>query len=210
MGKVTPFIEKKPSSLRYYQEGVPEVDLGAWRLRVTGLVETEVALSMDDLRALPSIYQHRRNVCVCLWTIKRHWEGLLLKDVLALAGVDWTDPTLYMRQLSHGTARGGYDSTVNLQSAVERGAMLAYDVDGGPLPAEQGFPLRFLDFGLYLYKCVKAVSVLEITRTNALGHWEEYAGYDLDGTIQPKRYYAVDLQRKFYFDGYGEVADSDV
>jgi DMSO/TMAO reductase YedYZ molybdopterin-dependent catalytic subunit len=88
--------------------------------------------------------------------------------------------------------------------------MLAYKVDGITLPLENGYPIRFIDFGLYLYKCVKALRQLEITKENKIGFWEEYAGYSLDGTIQPKRYYAVDLQKKFYFDGYGEVMDSDI
>jgi hypothetical protein len=45
---------------------------------------------------------------------------------------------------------------------------------------------------------------------NNLVHWENHAGYDVDGTVQPKRYYAVDLHKKFYFDGSGEVLDHDI
>ncbi|KND57704.1 Sulfite oxidase [Candidatus Burkholderia verschuerenii] len=206
----TPYFEKKPSSLRYFQEGPAPIDVDSWRLTICGEVSREIALSYDDLLSLPTTSAHRRNVCVCLWSIKRYWEGVLLRDVLALAGVEVEDPALYIRQLSHGTEKGVYDSTVHLKSAIEHDALLALRVDGEQLPLENGFPLRFIDFGLYLYKCVKALGRIEVTRENKIGFWEDYAGYSLDGTIQPKRYYAVDLQKKFYFDGVGEVLDSDL
>lgn len=206
----TPFIEKKPSSLRYFQEGVTPINIDEWRLIVDGEVASPLSLTYKDLLALPSVYYHRRNVCVCLWSIKRHWDGVLLKDILSLAGVDVKDPGLYIKQFSHGTEKGNYDSTVNLATAVERNAILAYKVDGDFLPLENGYPLRFIDFGLYLYKCVKALSRIEITRDNSIGFWEAYAGYGIDGTIKPKKYYAIDLQKKFYFDGSGEVQDGDL
>lgn len=206
----TPFLEKKPNSLRYFQEGPVPIDPGQWRLDVMGLVAQPLSLDLATIRALPAAHQHRRTVCVCLWTIKRHWSGVLLRDVLELGGVDLTDPTLYLRQLSNGTDKGHYDSTIHLQSAIARDAILADDVDGAPLALETGFPLRLIDFGLFNYKCVKALRSLEVTRVNELGYWEKHSGYDLDGTIQAKKYYAVDLQRKVWFGGTGEVKDADI
>jgi DMSO/TMAO reductase YedYZ molybdopterin-dependent catalytic subunit len=210
INKKTPYIEKKPSSLRYFQEGLASIDIKKWRLLITGEVSREICLTYNEILDLPSVYYNRRNVCVCLWSIKRHWEGVLLKDVLALADVDIDNPGLYLRQHSQGTDKGIYDSTIHLKSAIERNSILAYKVDGMDLPLENGYPIRFVDFGLYLYKCVKALKKIEITRENKIGFWEDYAGYDIDGTIRPKKYYAVDLQRKFYFDGLGEVKDVDI
>lgn len=208
--KKTPNIEKKPSSLRYYQEGVPKVDLSTFRLKVTGQVEREIELSYSDLQKLTQVYCHRRVVCVCLWSIKRHWEGVLLEDVLRLAGVDLNNSRLHLKQLSIGTDKGIYDSTIHMRSAVERGAVLALTVDEQPLSLESGFPIRLIDFALYSYKCVKGLAELHVTQDNQLGYWEGLAGYDLNGIVQPKKYYAVDLHQKFYFDGQGEVFDADI
>ena len=102
LNRKTPFLEKKPSSLRYFQEGPAPIDPVQWRLDVMGLVAHPLSLDLAAIRALPAAFHHRRTVCVCLWTIKRHWFGVLLRDVLALAGVDLTDPSLYLRQLSNG------------------------------------------------------------------------------------------------------------
>lgn len=210
MDKTTPNICKKPSSLRYYQEGLPDVDIDDFFLKVTGKVGNPLTLSFQEIMNMKSIYFHRRTVCVCLWSIKRHWEGILLRDILELAGVDISDGSLYIKQVSIGTEKGVYDSTIHLKTAIERNALIAYKVDNQFLPVENGFPLRLIDFGLYLYKCVKGLSELQITSINELGYWEKLAGYSIDGTILPKKYFAVDLEKKFFFDGRGEIKDSDI
>lgn len=208
--RTTPHLRKKPSSLRYFQEGPAPIDLEHWRLDVHGEVRSPLSLTLDNIRELGGEYHHRRTVCVCLWTIKRHWFGVPLRSVLEAAGVDLKDDGLYLLQLSNGTEKGRYDSTIHMRSAIERNAILAFEADGAPLTLETGYPLRLIDFGLYQYKCVKALREIVVTRKNELGYWEAYAGYELDGTVQPKKYYAVDLQRKVWFGGTGEVSDSDI
>jgi DMSO/TMAO reductase YedYZ molybdopterin-dependent catalytic subunit len=202
----TPFIEKKPSSLRYYQEGVPEVDAEEWHLTIKCADAQDICLSMGDLLKLPQVTQHRRMVCVCNWSIKRHWRGVLLADLLAFVGI--SAPSSYLKQTSIGTKNlGKYESWINLPLAISRNALLAHSVDGEPLPLEQGFPLRLLHFGLYGYKNLKGLSELELTEKCELGHWERLAGYALDGTVRPKRYWAVDKRSHMYTDIPGEVTE---
>lgn len=205
---LTPNIEKKPSSLRYYQEGVPSVDLADWQLHIQAGGRA-LALNYQDLLQLPQTTQHRRLVCVCNWTIKRYWSGVLLKDALAATGVDLKKlDGLYLKQISVGTPeKGVYESWIDLAGAVARDAILARSVDGAPLPPEQGYPLRLIDFGLYAYKNVKGLTRLEITPAAQLGHWEELAGYSLDGTVKPKRYYSVDLRKHMFTTHNGEVTE---
>lgn len=208
--RFTPFLEKKPSSLRYFQEGPAPIDLASWRLDVFGEVNTPCSFDLDTLRGMQAAHHHRRTVCVCLWTIKRNWYGVQLRDVLDVVGVNSGDEGLYLKQRSNGTEKGIYETTIHMKSALDRNAILAWQADDSPLTLETGFPLRLIDFGLFNYKCVKALRSIEVTRENALGHWEAHSGYDLDGTVQPKKYYAVDLQRKVWFGGTGEVMDNDI
>src|SRR5712692_9152580 len=137
----TPRIVKKPSSLRYYQDGPPAaVDVTTWRLAVDGLVPTVLELSYQDLLALPQITENRRTVCVCNWSIRRTWTGVLLEDVLRRAGVD-ANSGLFLKQVSIGTPeKGKYDSTIRLDDAVKRRAMIAHSVDGEALSLAQGYP----------------------------------------------------------------------
>lgn len=199
----------KPSSLRYYQDGPPEdVDLDAWRLDVADDFTGErVSLSYQDLGRLPTESVTRRMVCVCNWSIRQTWTGILVEDVLQLigrrSGVD-----AFLRQTSIGTpSKGSYSSTIPLQGSLERRALLVTAIDGEQLTLERGSPIRLMDFGLYGYKCVKGLARLEVTSEYNLGEWEQRAGYPIDGTIQPKRYWACDLRQSLYTANVGEITD---
>jgi len=205
-GLLTPNLHKKPSSLRYYQDGPPkDVDLMQWKLSVEGLTGNQLTFNYDGIRNLPSVEESRRMVCVCNWSIRRTWKGVLLSTLMEMAGVN--DPEkLYLKQISIGTPeKGVYEATIPLADAMSRRALLIYDVDGEPLGLEQWFPLRLLDFGLYGYKSVKGLARLQVTDRYELGEWERRAGYDIDGTIRPKKYWGVDLGTWCYVAQPGEV-----
>ncbi len=205
---ITPNLHRKPNSLRYYQDGPPKsVDINIWHLSLTGLVQNELTLSYSDILALPQVEENRRMVCVCNWSIRRTWAGVLLSTVIEMAGVR-NPENLYLKQTSIGTPeKGVYQSTIALGDALSRRALLVYSVDGETLPIVQGYPLRLIDFGLYGYKNVKGLSKLEVTDQFELGEWENRAGYDLDGTIRPKKYWIVDLAKWRFVDKLGEVTD---
>lgn len=201
----TPYLEQKPSSLRYYQDGPPQhVDLDRWQLLIGGLIARELKLTYSDLLAMPQVEESRRMVCVCNWSIRRTWKGVLLASVLQEAGLSCF-AGLYLKQTSIGTReKGAYQATIPLADAIRRRSLLIHSVDGERLPIEQGFPLRLLDFGLYGYKSVKGLSRLEITREFQLGEWESRAGYDIDGTIRPKKYWGVDVRKWIFVQEPGE------
>lgn len=200
---------KKPSSLRYYQDGPPAfVDIDTWSLAITGGGGVDRVLSFADLNQVPWLTESRRYVCVCNWSVRELWGGYLLADVLRLAGWDGTTEGLYLKQTSIGTPeKGVYQSTIPLGDAVTRRAILAAHIDGEPLPIERGYPLRLLDFGLYGYKSVKGLAQLEVTTIFELGAWEKKAGYALDGQIMPKRYRICDLDRHEFLSRPGEVTE---
>lgn len=200
---------RKPSSLRYYQDGPPTyVDVDQWTLTISGQAGVDAVLRFDDLRQVPWLTESRRYVCVCNWSIRELWGGYLLSDVLRLAG--WTGDTdgLYLKQTSIGTPeKGVYESTIPLGDSVRRRALLATEINNAPLSLERGYPLRLLDFGLYAYKSVKGLATLEITTSFELGKWEKKAGYALEGQIQPKRYRMCDLDRHEFLVQPGEVTE---
>jgi DMSO/TMAO reductase YedYZ molybdopterin-dependent catalytic subunit len=204
----TPNLHRKPSSLRYYQDGPPEfVNINTWKLSLTGLVKQELSLTYSDILSLPQVEESRRMVCVCNWSIRRTWKGVLLSTIVEMAEVPELEG-LYLKQTSIGTKeKGVYQATISLNEAIRRRAFLIHSVDGEPLPLEQGYPLRLIDFGLYGYKNVKGLSNLEITGTYELGEWEKRAGYDLDGTIRTKKYWIVDLGKWQFKDKPGEITD---
>jgi DMSO/TMAO reductase YedYZ molybdopterin-dependent catalytic subunit len=198
---------RKPASSIYYQEGPPdESDLLDYRLVVKGAWGSR-DFSLDELRAFPRVDFDRRSVCVCNWTIRHEYSGVLLEVVLKEAGMPRGDGE-YLKQTSIGTKeKGTYESTVPLGDALRRRALLCYEIDREPLTMMRGFPLRFIDFGLYNYKCVKGLASLEITGDYVLGEWEARAGYPIDGTVRPKKYWVCDLQKSVYVPNEGEVTE---
>lgn len=204
----TPNLDRKPSSLRYYQEGPPKsLDLDTWRLSVTGLVERDLIFTYQDLLEMPQVEMSRRMVCVCNWSIRRTWKGVLLLNIMEMAGVSQPEK-YYLKQTSMGTKeKGVYETTIPLGEALSRSALIVHSVDGEPLPLEQGYPLRLIDFGLYGYKNVKGLAKLEVTNDYEIGEWERRAGYDINGTVRPKKYWIVDLKKWGFIKRPGEVME---
>lgn len=204
----TPNLDRKPSSLRYYQEGPPKsIDLDTWRLSVTGLVEKELTFTYQDLLEMPQVEESRRMVCVCNWSIRRPWQGILLSSVIEMAGVS-NPKKYYLKQTSIGTKeKGVYESTIPLGDALSRRTLIVHTVDGEPLPMEQGYPLRLFDFGLYGYKNVKGLTQLEVTEEYQIGEWERRAGYDINGIVRPKKYWIADLKKWGFIEKTGEVTE---
>ncbi|EGQ9098844.1 TPA: molybdopterin-dependent oxidoreductase [Vibrio alginolyticus] len=209
----TPHIEKKPSSLRYYQEGPPEsldaIDMSTWTLKVFLPYESSpIQITFEELQNIATITENRRVVCVCNWSIRRNWTGILLEDLFDYLGINPSKYRCYnLKQLSLGTAKGVYDSTIELSNAFENRAMIIWAIDGAALSLEEGYPIRLVDFSLYRYKGVKCLSELHITDELEQGYWEGKAGYCKTGKIKPKRYRIVDLQEHRFIDGTGEVTE---
>jgi DMSO/TMAO reductase YedYZ molybdopterin-dependent catalytic subunit len=203
---ITPNLHRKPSSLRYYQDGPPEaIDIQNWQLQIIGLIPKECTFSYKELLQLPQVEESRRMVCVCNWSIRRTWRGILLSDIIELIGLRNFD-SLFLKQTSVGTPeKGTYQATIPLEDAISRRALLVHSVDGEPLPLEQGYPVRLLDFGLYGYKNVKGLSTIEVTDKYELGEWEKRSGYDLNGVIRVKKYWMVDLSAWKFVEQTGEV-----
>lgn len=198
---------RRPSSFRYYRDGPPDVvHLGKWRLRITGAGVTEEVLDYEALKAFPHVIQDRRMVCVCNWSVRHRWGGVLLSTLLAEVGWNPDRSGAFLRQTSLGTMeKGTYSSTVRIIPAIERDALLVDTVDDRPLPLERGFPLRLVDFALYGYKGVKGLTSLDVTDRFDRGYWEDRYGYDKEGLIRPKRYRACDLGHMILAETPGEI-----
>src|SRR5690349_13954729 len=105
---------RKPSSLRYYQDGPPErVDLATWRLRVINLKGAVREFAMDDLMRLPQVRESRRLVCVCNWSLRQVFSGIRLGDLVPGNYERDSTPRLFLRQTSQGSpTKGKYCATV--------------------------------------------------------------------------------------------------
>jgi DMSO/TMAO reductase YedYZ molybdopterin-dependent catalytic subunit len=157
---------------------MPTFDRATWRLDVGGLVEKPVSLTYAHLRALPRVEQVSTFHCVTGWTVKNvHWGGVRLKDVF-----DLVRPVPSAGALQLVSAEKPYVDYLTMQQALLHDVMLAYEMDGKPLPREHGAPLRLIIPEMYGYKNVKWLESINLVAKPEDGYWEQL-GYDRDAWV---------------------------
>jgi DMSO/TMAO reductase YedYZ molybdopterin-dependent catalytic subunit len=150
-------------------------DLSGWSLRVFGQVERELALSWDDLLALPQTDVTADIHCVTKWSkLDTPWRGVRVAELLERAGVRAEGTHL----LAH--AEHGYTANVPLADVLADDALVAHRYRGEPLEPEHGYPARLLVPRLYFWKSAKWLRGLEVTAWDQPGFWEQN-GYHLYG-----------------------------
>lgn len=163
-----------------------------WRLELSGLVERPLSLSRDQLIAMPSRTQITRHDCVEGWSCIAKWTGVPLSLVLGEAKVKTAARYVVFhcldtieRSLS-GDVK--YYGSIDLVDAYHPQTILAYGLNGRPLPVENGAPLRVRVERQLGYKMPKYIHRIELVDSLAPiglgrgGYWED-RGYDWFGGI---------------------------
>lgn len=151
---------------------VPQVSKDSWSLKIGGMVDNPIEITFDDLLARPQIERYITLSCVSNpvgggYIGNALWQGVLLKDVLDEAGVRDGATQIVSRSVDGWTA--GTPTEVVMDG---RDALLAIGMNGEPLPARNGYPVRMVVPGLYGYvSATKWVTEIELTR------WEDYDAY---------------------------------
>jgi DMSO/TMAO reductase YedYZ molybdopterin-dependent catalytic subunit len=154
---------------------VPRYEPGTWNLVINGLVEREISLSLDELKALPAATLTTDIHCVTKWSkFDTVWTGVKVTKLFALAGV--------RQEATHVLAHAEYGYTANLPLAdiVRDESMVVYAFDGGDIEPIHGGPVRLLVPHLYFWKSPKWLRGLELRADDTPGFWEQN-GYHMYG-----------------------------
>ncbi|HUJ22124.1 MAG TPA: sulfite oxidase [Bryobacteraceae bacterium] len=158
----------------------PKVDPAQWRLRIEGEVATPMTLSLADLRQFPraelvSVLECAGNgrgfyqpaVAGLQWTHgavgNARWSGIRLADVLKKAGPNASAKEVLLNgaDVPLGTMPD-FVRTIPLEKAVHRDTLLAFEMNGEPLNASHGFPLRVVAPGWAGDNWVKWLTNVEV------------------------------------------------
>lgn len=176
----------------------PEVDAEAYRLRVSGLVERPLRLSMDDIRtgfprrtvvATLHCAGNRRRELMEIRPIRDEvpweegavgtavWKGAPLRDVLLAAGPEISAGHVAFTGLDEVAEEGGagFGSSVPLQKAMEGEVLLAYEMNGAPLPVLHGAPLRVVVPGYVGARSVKWLADVRLQAEPSASHGQARA-----------------------------------
>jgi hypothetical protein len=151
---------------------VPRVDASRWRLRIAGLVDAPFELGYDELLALEGVEEVVTLQCVSNevggdLVGNAVWQGVPLRELLTRAGVRPEAEQVFSRSVDGWTCGFPIDALED-----DRTALVAYAMNGEPLPAAHGFPARLVVSGLYGYvSATKWLEQIELTR------WEGTDGY---------------------------------
>jgi DMSO/TMAO reductase YedYZ molybdopterin-dependent catalytic subunit len=145
----------------------PTINEAQWKLKIKGLVEKPLELTLDELRAYEPMHQFITLACISnpvggdlIGTTR--WTGVSLQRLLPNWHIKPEATHLKIR------AADGFYEVVALETIKsDEQVMLAYEWDGVPLLAEHGFPLRIYVPNTYGMKLPKWIESIEVT-----DHWE--------------------------------------
>jgi len=188
---------------------VPEIDPAAWRLRVHGAVERELDLSLETLRealrerevtATLQCAGNRRAGLIAIrdvpgeapWdpgaTGTATWTGVALGDVLALAGPHAGHVGFEGADISpEAKPAQQFGGSIPLEKARRPEVLLAWAMNGEPLPVVHGAPLRVVVPGYIGARSVKWLERIEVRSEPWHGYFQHvvYRLLPEDGTVAP-------------------------
>ena len=160
-------------------KGVQQVDMSRYALALGGLTEKQLTLSYEQVRALDA---HERLItlhCVEGWDATILWKGVLLSELIAMAGAKPEAVTVIFG------SQDGYTTSLPLEQVRDKALILAYGANGLDLPAEMGYPFIVVAEDKLGYKWGRWVSSITLSDdADYKGYWEQ-AGYSNEADVSP-------------------------
>jgi DMSO/TMAO reductase YedYZ molybdopterin-dependent catalytic subunit len=168
-------------------------NLSDWKLKVDGVVNQALSLTMDDLKKLPrvelvsvlecagngrSFYQPR--LPGAQWRFgsvgNGKWAGVRFKDVLDKAGLKDSAKEILFDGADEPLGKmEDFRRTVPIKKALDPDTLLAFEMNGQPLPIEHGYPLRLIVPGWAGDSWVKWLQHIEVLDHEFEGFWMKTA-----------------------------------
>ncbi|MBL6745461.1 MAG: sulfite oxidase [Pseudomonadales bacterium] len=183
--EISEFVTDNEDFYLVQHYGQPEVDNDAWRLRVTGMVDNELEFSLSDLMNGNTVEQQVGFECGGNSQRLFHglignanWRGVSLRDILQRAGIqdgakevvffgaDVATEEIRGREVDKAFARG-----LSIPDAMREENMLAFEMNGEPLPHYHGKPLRLIVPGWYGVANVKWLTQIHVQNTRYMGRF---------------------------------------
>jgi DMSO/TMAO reductase YedYZ molybdopterin-dependent catalytic subunit len=183
---------------------IPDVDPASWRLEIGGAVDRPLVLDLDTLRARPR--ETLRVTIECAgngrarllprpisqpWLVEAvgtaDWTGTRLAPLLTECGLGADALEVVFTGADHGTERGieqDYQRGMSISDVLGGDVLLAYEMNGQPLPPQHGAPLRVVAPGWYGMAHVKWVQRIDVV-TTAFEGFQNATAYRLKQRDEP-------------------------
>ena len=164
---------------------IPQISASTWQLRIHGMVDNPMTITFDQLSQMPMIEHDATLTCVSEavgggYIGNARWQGTLLADVLRKARIQAGADQIVMRDPQGMTIGVATDPVMD-----GRKSLLAVGMNGQPLPAAHGYPVRVVVPGLYGYvSATKWVVDMELTTFGAFDAYWVRLGWSQQATVK--------------------------
>ena len=139
-----------------------------YKLKIGGLIENPVELSLKDLRALGDQETITMHHCIQGWSGIAQWRGIPMRRLIALVKPKAGAQAIALYSFGPALFGGAYYETQDLYNAMKPECLLAFEMNGKPLPPEYGAPLRLRVENQLGYKMIKWIERIEFISSEKL------------------------------------------
>ena len=149
----------------------PKVDQSLWHLEIDGLVQTPHTWRLEEVKGFPAVEQETTLMCISngldagLMSNAR-WKGVPMRELISKAAPLGTATKVRLYGVDN------YTDTFPLEKAMDPTTLVAYEMNGVPLPDRHGFPARVIVPGYFGEKHVKWLTRIELASSDAKGFYE--------------------------------------
>ncbi len=149
-------------------------DSSTWKLKVVKSPGDTLLISIDELKALPKTDLVFDFKCIEGWSQVTHWAGVKFSDFAAKYNLNAQTNTRYASLI---TPDKKYYVGIDMASMMHPQTILCYEMNGKPLPLNQGAPLRLIIPVKYGIKHLKRIGTMSFSNARPADYWYE-RGYD--------------------------------
>ena len=161
----------------------PQITTDNWQFRVWGLA-TAKTFTWSDFMNMPQSEFTADFHCVTRWSkLDVKWTGIKVTDLMQFIELD-SSATHIMEH-----CYGAYTTNLPIEDFLREENFFAHTLEGSPLPAEHGGPMRLIVPHLYAWKSAKWINGIEFLDHDELGFWERN-GYHRRGEPWAEERYA--------------------
>jgi len=150
------------------------LDTATWRLKVARAPGDTLTLTLDDIKALPKTEVVFDFKCVEGWSQVTYWGGVRFSDFMKKYNLVTQSSMKYVGMI---TPDAEYYVGNDMPSMMQPQTLLCYEMNGKPIPQNQGYPLRLIIPVKYGIKHLKRIGVMYFSNDKPADYWAE-RGYD--------------------------------
>jgi hypothetical protein len=151
-----------------------DFDPSAWKMYVLKATGDTLAITLDDIKKLPKTEVIFNFKCIEGWNQITWWAGVKFSDFIKAYGLT---TEAGMKYLGLSTPDEEYYVGIDMPSAMHPQTLLCYEMNGKPLPMNQGYPLRLIIPVKYGVKSIKRIGTMYFDNDRPADYWAE-RGYD--------------------------------